>query len=587
MKTENILKFGEKIYNLISAFGCQLTAYSRKFFIKIVLIPLLFIKRIFKAVTWGTVKIIRKLGSSFKAERDDFHYDVKSARETWKANSRADSDERKSNFSLFVSFIKKAFERHKPFLKRCFNMLLPLAAAIVLIIIINQTKNLDFALKVKYNDADIGYIESENVFRDAEDIIKARLAFGGQEYSSGVVSQPEYKISVVRPNEKSDSNEICEKIIENSDSGLITACGVYVDEKFICSVKNESDASYVFKKMITDYCKENGIDRKDSKYIVDVLENVKYVQGLYSENTVMTSEEIEEYIKSHDKSESTTYTAAYGDTVDSIRKKYKLSADQFYALNPSLKKDSAITAGKKLNVIRNIPFINISVSETVTEEKSVKFKTVTIETTALYVGTSKTVKEGKDGKKKVTSLITYVNGEKISKKEIKSVITKKPVDEKTYIGTKPIPTIMGYHGEGGAFIWPAIGVNYVTSNFGYRILYNELNFHRGLDISGAGALGKPVVASAAGTVEQVTSGYTGYGFSVLIDHGKGIKTRYGHCLAGSIAVNVGDKVEQGQVIALVGSTGNSTGPHLHFEIIYNGAYANPLDYLTKTKEKDD
>ena len=146
---------------------------------------------------------------------------------------------------------------------------------------------------------------------------------------------------------------------------------------------------------------------------------------------------------------------------------------------------------------------------------------------------------------------------------------------------------MELYGKDATFIWPTVGVDYVTSNFGYRILYNELNFHRGLDISGAGALGKPVVASAAGTVEQVTSSYTGYGFSVLIDHGKGIKTRYGHCLAGSITVNVGDKVEQGQQIAQVGSTGNSTGPHLHFEIIYNGAYANPLDYLTKTKEKDD
>ena len=151
------------------------------------------------------------------------------------------------------------------------NIILPLAAVLVLIAVVNHNKNLDFTLKVTYNNTDIGFIENERVFRDAEDIIKARLAFGGQEYSSGVVSQPEYKISVVRPNEKSDSNEICEKIIENSDSGLITACGVYVDEKFICSVKNESDASYVFKKMITDYCKENGIDRKDSKYIVNAF----------------------------------------------------------------------------------------------------------------------------------------------------------------------------------------------------------------------------------------------------------------------------------------------------------------------------
>lgn len=576
----------EKFYSLISAFGYHVADYFKKFFYKIILIPLLFIKRVLKAVLWGTVKLFRMLSSSFKAEREAFSYDLKTARNIWKSNKNNETDERMSSSELFGIFFRKTMERHKPFVKRCFNILLPVAAAIVLLVVVNQNKNLDFALKVTYNNADIGYIENESVFRDAEDIIKTRLAFGGQEYSSGVVSQPEYKISIVRPNEKSDSNEISEKIIENSDSGLITACGVYIDEKFICSVKNESDASYVFKKLITDYCKENGIDRKDSKYIVDILESIKYVQGLYSESTVMTSEEIEEYIKEHKKSESTTYTASAGDTVESVRKKYKLSADQFYALNPSLKKDSVIAAGKKLNVIRNIPFINVTVSETVTEIKNVKFKTVEVETNSLYVGTSKIVKEGKDGTKKVTSLVTYVNGEKISKKEIKSVIIKKPVNEKTYVGTKPIPSLMELYGEDATFIWPTVGVDYVTSDFGYRMLYNELNFHRGLDISGAGALGKPVVASAAGTVEQVTSGTTGYGYSVLIDHGSGVKTRYGHCLAGSITVNVGDEVEQGQQIAQIGSTGNSTGPHLHFEIIYNGAYTNPLDYLTKSNKKE-
>ena len=94
-------------------------------------------------------------------------------------------------------------------------------------------------------------------------------------------------------------------------------------------------------------------------------------------------------------------------------------------------------------------------------------------------------------------------------------------------------------------------------------------------------MGKPVIASAAGTVEKITTGNTSYGYSVLINHGNGIKTRYAHLLADSILVNVGDPVAQGQMIAQLGSTGNSTGPHLHFEIIYNGSYTNPLDYVTR------
>lgn len=576
------MKQNNSLYDIIADFGMSVIVYSKAFFLRFIIAPLLFIKNLIKEIFFGIVRLVKKLNKDFKIEREDFNNDLKIARQKYKSNQNADILEKESSFSLLYRFVKEAFKRHNNFLKHTFNILLPLLAVLILFIVVNYNNNLDFALKVTYNDAEIGYIENEQVFRNAEDIIKERLAFGGQEYSTDVVSQPKYEISIVRPNELTDSNQICEKIIENSDSGLITACGVYIDEKFICSVKNESDASYVFKNIISDYCKENSIDEKDSQYMVDIVEDITYTQGLYSEKTIMTSEEIEEYIESHKKSEGSSYTFSYGDTVDSVRKKYKLSSEQFYALNPSVKKDESIPVGTKLNVIKSIPFINISVSETRFETKEVKFDIVEIKTDSLYQGAKKIVTEGKNGEKRITNLITYINGQKVSEKEISSVVTKKPVEEKIYVGTKPVPSFTELYGVGeGTFIWPAASVNYVTSEFGYRMLYNELNFHRGLDISGAGALGSPIIASAAGTVELVTAGNTGYGYSVLIDHGNGIKTRYGHCLADSIIVNVGDTVEQGQMIAQIGSTGNSTGPHLHFEIIYNGAYTNPLDYLTR------
>ena len=138
-----------------------------------------------------------------------------------------------------------------------------------------------------------------------------------------------------------------------------------------------------------------------------------------------------------------------------------------------------------------------------------------------------------------------------------------------------------YGSQGGAFIWPTVGANTVTSGFGYRYIFGGSSLHRGVDIAGPGASGKPIVASAPGVVEKVTQSNTGYGYSVLINHGNGIKTRYAHCQAGSICVKVGQSVVQGQMIAKIGNTGNSTGPHLHFEIIYNGSYANPLKYLTR------
>ncbi|MEG2938617.1 MAG: peptidoglycan DD-metalloendopeptidase family protein [Oscillospiraceae bacterium] len=130
---------------------------------------------------------------------------------------------------------------------------------------------------------------------------------------------------------------------------------------------------------------------------------------------------------------------------------------------------------------------------------------------------------------------------------------------------------------GGAWMWPVPGFRYVSSGFGWRTLYGKPNFHGGIDIAGGGIYGAPIVASNSGTVIRAYYGSTGYGYHVMIDHGGNNWTVYGHM--SSIAVSYGQYVTQGQTIGYVGSTGNSTGPHLHFEIRLNGSQVNPLNYL--------
>jgi murein DD-endopeptidase MepM/ murein hydrolase activator NlpD len=118
------------------------------------------------------------------------------------------------------------------------------------------------------------------------------------------------------------------------------------------------------------------------------------------------------------------------------------------------------------------------------------------------------------------------------------------------------------------FIWPVHGV--VTSGFGWR--WGRL--HAGIDI--AVASGTPVVAAASGTV--VIAGWLGgYGNLVVVDHGNGIATAYGHNSA--VTVGYGEYVVQGQLIAYSGSTGHSTGPHVHFEVRIGGAPVDPFGYL--------
>lgn len=126
----------------------------------------------------------------------------------------------------------------------------------------------------------------------------------------------------------------------------------------------------------------------------------------------------------------------------------------------------------------------------------------------------------------------------------------------------------------GIFIWPVKGI--ITSYFGYRRhpIFKVVKYHTGIDIGVAS--GKPIKAADSGIV--IFSGwFGGYGNATIIEHGKGLQTVYGHQLRRYVVK--GDKVEKGQVIGLVGSTGYSTGPHLHFEVRRNGVVQNPMQYL--------
>ena len=228
--------------------------------------------------------------------------------------------------------------------------------------------------------------------------------------------------------------------------------------------------------------------------------------------------------------------------------------------------------------------------KTKVREESIPFETVKKESSSLIKGATKVSQNGSSGINRITELVTYINGEKsystvISEKQIKA-----PVNKIILIGTKSVfsGSTGSYTGSSGTIsyssglIWPTRGAYNLSSRYGYRNpRISGWSFHGGVDIvhAGGGSTGIPVVASASGTVIAAVSGYSGYGHTVLIDHGNGLQTRYAHMYPGSITVRVGQRVYQGQQIGKIGSTGNVTGPHLHFEVIKNGSKVNPLSYI--------
>lgn len=149
--------------------------------------------------------------------------------------------------------------------------------------------------------------------------------------------------------------------------------------------------------------------------------------------------------------------------------------------------------------------------------------------------------------------------------------------------TKPAGNsgVGGGYNTNASWAWPLGGAScYISSHYGYRDpSVSGWGFHGGTDITGGGISGKPVYATRAGKVISAVTSNSGYGIYVLIDHGDGYSSLYAHM---SIRyVSAGDSVSKGQMIGRVGSTGNSTGPHLHFEVRYYGEKKNPMNYVKK------
>ena len=206
------------------------------------------------------------------------------------------------------------------------------------------------------------------------------------------------------------------------------------------------------------------------------------------------------------------------------------------------------------------------------EDKSSSYKKVTT--------------KGVKGEEEVTVRTTFVDGvqtdavqtdAKTLKEAVDEVVVKgKAEDTSSSTGSSSSSNSSSSYttGSSGMFAWPLPYTHTLTSTFGTR--WGRL--HGGLDISDGGVYGQPIYASASGTVTFSGGDNSGYGNYVIIDHGSGYTTLYGHC--SSLVAVTGQYVNQGDLIGYVGSTGNSTGPHLHFEIRLNGEKMDPLGYTS-------
>ena len=304
---------------------------------------------------------------------------------------------------------------------------------------------------------------------------------------------------------------------------------------------------------------------------VDFQEEVSLEAGNVKVSEIQSSSKILEEIKAG-KEEVKTHVVEEGESFWMIANNNDLSVDELQKLNSDIVPEK-LQIGQEISLTKLEPLVSVVVTKEVTVEETIAHSTEYKDTSKLLKGESKVVTKGSDGKKKVTYEVKEANGATLEKEVVKEVVVAEPVTEVVNKGTGSIQissrSASSYSGGNGTLSWP-LSSNKITSPYGTR----SRGFHSGIDLVAKTVT--PVYASAGGKV-VLSSWYYGYGNCIVVDHGNGLKTRYAH-LSG-FNVKVGDTVSRGQQIGRSGNTGNSTGPHLHFEVIVNGSTKNPVNYF--------
>ncbi|MDE6433766.1 MAG: peptidoglycan DD-metalloendopeptidase family protein [Lachnospiraceae bacterium] len=317
---------------------------------------------------------------------------------------------------------------------------------------------------------------------------------------------------------------------------------------------------------------DKGSDSKADDKVTAQAENdgVKYI-GFSDKIQVMQTYVDKSQIKNEktayeeitrQKDEPGIYVVKPGDYLDLIAEKNNMTVEQIKELNPGIESDENLFYDDRLNVMVQTAAVQILVKKQETYEEKYYEDVVYEDDENMFIGETEVIQEGSEGTHIVTDLVTYKNDVESDREQLEENVTVAAVAQIVRRGTKSKPTYM----------YPVTNWN-VTSNFGYR--WGRL--HAGTDVGVP--VGTTVRASRAGQV--ITAGWVGgYGNCVMIDHGDGVWTVYGHL--SEFTTTVGSYVNQGDQIALSGNTGRSTGPHLHFEIRVNGSAVDAIPYLTGT-----
>lgn len=515
-----------------------------------------------------------------------------------------------------VSAVKGAKSRR--IAKTFVNHAVPVLSIAFLVFTVSEKASADYGVTVEINGQELGVVSEASVIEEAQKVIADRAVYydtASETYITAALTlkplgeQDEVideqtladviqeQIDILPPvqeNEDGEANEAGEAVVygiggDASDNGTgvsdggasdfiaeetdnrVRAYPVTVNGEFIGAVEGNSDIEKFLEGIKEKYA-------GDGVLSVDFDKDIEYTYEQYVDPADIVDQQNIINILDSNVEEPVFYVVQQGDNPWNIARNNDMSVDDlkncFITYDGEKIDDitSYCPVGAVVQLSEEVPYLQVTTTSEVTYNEVIDYETETSYDDDMYKGESKVDVKGVEGEKEVTAFVTYKNGVAVKREVISEKVLSYPVTKKVRMGTRETRTPVS-EGSGGSgdYFWPVDG-GYISAYQG------DGRGHKGIDI--AAPYGTPIYAAESGTVTETGSGWNGgYGNCVKISHDDGNVTVYAH--QSSIAIKNGDYVVKGQIIGYVGSTGDSTGNHLHFEVRSNGTYVNPTKYVSQ------
>ncbi|MGE4549454.1 MAG: peptidoglycan DD-metalloendopeptidase family protein [Intestinibacillus sp.] len=423
-----------------------------------------------------------------------------------------------------------------------------------LVLLVPMASVLRPVVAVKVDGRVLGYVQNESavtaVCREIE------------QTSSAVLGEPfqldaniTYEVAVTALDNLMEPQDLSAAIADSADN-LSTLAVVKVNGQAVGALEDAAEAQSVLDRIKQSYQDD------DSSAEVTLLDDVA-VETMQAPTKLLQSEDALYTTLTETSTQPDIVEATADDTLSSIAQAHGMLVDEILALNPDIVPE-ALSPGTKVTITAAKPLVSVQIKKTIDYTEAIPYDTVTRKSDDLAKNKVQVIQQGVPGEATIEAQVVLVNGVEQERTILSRTVLSNATDKIVEVGTKNI-------GVGTGTLRRPIAGGTITSGFKWR--WGRM--HKGIDI--ADSIGTPVMAADNGKVIYAGYSTSGYGKYIIVNHNNGMKTLYAHNSV--LKVEVGDVVEKGQTIALSGNTGNSTGPHLHFEVLVDDVNVDPMKYI--------